>query len=131
IHERGFMAVSIRDLAASVGIKVASLYYYFPSKDQILYLICKRHMDRLLSVTKESVAAASGGPREQLSAAIYSGVLCHIQDQCSSGVMIAESRHLEGDGYALLRGMSKDYEGIFLGIVREGLDRGDFQADDA
>jgi AcrR family transcriptional regulator len=34
--ENGFDAVSMQDIANAVGIKKASLYYYFQSKDQIL-----------------------------------------------------------------------------------------------
>jgi AcrR family transcriptional regulator len=34
--QKGFDAVSMQDIAQSVGIKKASLYYYFSSKDQIL-----------------------------------------------------------------------------------------------
>jgi AcrR family transcriptional regulator len=34
--KRGFVAVSVRDIAKRVGIKPASLYYHYASKDEIL-----------------------------------------------------------------------------------------------
>lgn len=33
---RGYSAVSMRDVAAEVGVTVANLYYYFPDKDELI-----------------------------------------------------------------------------------------------
>jgi AcrR family transcriptional regulator len=37
--ERGFEAASIRDLSRSTGVSLSGLYYYFESKQKLLYLI--------------------------------------------------------------------------------------------
>jgi AcrR family transcriptional regulator len=36
---RGCTRASIRDISRSTGVSVAGLYYYFSSKDELLYLI--------------------------------------------------------------------------------------------
>jgi AcrR family transcriptional regulator len=45
--QRGFDAVSMQEIAEAVGIKKASLYYHFSSKDQILEKILEYPMQRL------------------------------------------------------------------------------------
>ena len=44
--ERGYAAVGMRDVAEAVGVRGASLYHHFASKEEILYAIC-------LTVTEE------------------------------------------------------------------------------
>lgn len=44
--ERGYAAVGMRDVAEAVGVRGASLYHHFASKEEILYAIC-------LTVTQE------------------------------------------------------------------------------
>ena len=44
--ERGFHAVSVRDIAAAVGIKDASLYNHFPTKQAIFDAIVDEALDR-------------------------------------------------------------------------------------
>jgi len=36
-REKGIAGASVREIAAEAGLKKASLYYYFPSKDDIVY----------------------------------------------------------------------------------------------
>jgi AcrR family transcriptional regulator len=43
---RGYAAVGMRDIAEAVGMRGASLYHHFASKEEILYAVC-------LSVTRE------------------------------------------------------------------------------
>lgn len=40
-HEKGYEGASMRDLSRSSGISLAGLYYYFESKEKLLYLIQK------------------------------------------------------------------------------------------
>ena len=44
--ERGYAAVGMRDVAEAVGVRGASLYHHFASKEEILFAIC-------LTVTEE------------------------------------------------------------------------------
>ena len=37
--ERGFGASSIRDISRATGVSLSGLYYYFESKQKLLYLI--------------------------------------------------------------------------------------------
>ena len=45
--DRGFHAVSVRDIAAAAGIKDASLYNHFPGKQALFDAIIARELDRL------------------------------------------------------------------------------------
>jgi AcrR family transcriptional regulator len=64
--DKGYGNVGMRDIAEAVGIRGASLYHHFSSKEEILYAIC-------LSVTREPVEEnlplldAAGTPTERLT----------------------------------------------------------------
>lgn len=64
--EKGYSNVGMRDIADAVGIRGASLYHHFASKEEILFAIC-------LTVTREPVEEnlpmldAAGTPSERLA----------------------------------------------------------------
>ncbi|MHA6797476.1 TetR/AcrR family transcriptional regulator (plasmid) [Pseudonocardia bannensis] len=64
--KNGYSNVGMRDIADAVGIRGASLYHHFPSKEEILFAIC-------LTVTREPVEEnlplldAAGTPSERLA----------------------------------------------------------------
>ena len=49
IQERGFFGFSFADVAKTVGIKKASIYYYFPAKAQLGQAVVSRYRDRMRS----------------------------------------------------------------------------------
>jgi TetR/AcrR family transcriptional regulator, cholesterol catabolism regulator len=51
---RGYAAVSLRDIATEAGIRPPSLYYHFPSKDDLVTAV----MERGIAVVHRAVAAA-------------------------------------------------------------------------
>lgn len=53
--QKGFDAVSMQDIAQTVGIKKASLYYYFISKDQILKEVLEYPITRIGAVGPQGV----------------------------------------------------------------------------
>ena len=46
--ERGYAAVSMRQIASKVGLQVGALYNYFPDKQTILSELLINHMENLL-----------------------------------------------------------------------------------
>jgi len=49
LHERSFNDISIADIAKSSGVSKGSVYYYYNSKDELLYDIADRYLDRAYS----------------------------------------------------------------------------------
>ncbi|MGE5596464.1 MAG: TetR/AcrR family transcriptional regulator [Hyphomicrobiales bacterium] len=127
IHERGYQAVSMRDLAHAVGIKMPSVYHHFESKEQILYAIARRTMVALIERTESVLNALASAPvPDRLAAALRVGVRFHIERQADAGVVLSEVRHLGGDYAADLRQLMKDYERIFYDLVVQGIEQGQF-----
>jgi len=59
--EKGFSAVSLRDIAEVVGVKMASIYYYYQSKDDMLdnifsnfSTVYEQHLNRVLNESKKA-----------------------------------------------------------------------------
>jgi AcrR family transcriptional regulator len=63
--ERGFEGASIRDISRATGISLSGLYYYFESKQKLLYLIQKHAFTSILSRLQLRLAATAA-PEERL-----------------------------------------------------------------
>src|SRR5215467_6123175 len=61
----GYAGLNFRDLARQVGIKAASIYYYFPSKADLAAAVAKRYWEDSATYL-ESLLQNSPGPREAL-----------------------------------------------------------------
>lgn len=57
LETRGFNAFSYQDIAAELGIKKASLHYYFPTKAALGAALANRHANRALAYLNEVDAA--------------------------------------------------------------------------
>ena len=45
----GFAAVSMRQIAAAVGVQAGALYLYTPDKEALLFDLLRTHMEELLA----------------------------------------------------------------------------------
>ncbi len=62
---RGYHQASIRDIARSTGVSLAGLYYYFSSKQELLYLIQRHTLEKILAQARSALAALDD-PEERL-----------------------------------------------------------------
>lgn len=53
--ERGYHQTSMRDLARASGVSLSGLYYYFKSKEELLYLIQDRNFAAVLADLHEAL----------------------------------------------------------------------------
>ena len=101
----GYHAVSMQDIADTVGITATALYRHFPNKYALFSHTALSFADRLLAVTEEAASKEYSSQHEarlvleELIDAI-SGEF--VANRSINGVYRWESRYLEGDDRALL-----------------------------
>src|SRR5687767_7761714 len=69
--ERGYFGASTQDIADVLGIRQASLYYYFPSKEVALEQVCTQGVAEFIEAAK-SIAKGGGKAEDKLAALMRS-----------------------------------------------------------
>ena len=69
IARRGFAQASIREIARAAGLSLAGLYHYVGGKEELLFLVLDRSLERLLTALDGALARART-PEEKLLALI-------------------------------------------------------------
>ncbi|MCM2504892.1 TetR/AcrR family transcriptional regulator [Aureimonas altamirensis] len=124
---RGYAAVSMRDIAEAVGIRVGGLYNHFPTKQDILRDLLVRHMEELLAAWTE--AEPHGAPAEaRLTAFARFHIRYHFERPDAVFIAYMELRNLEPANFAAVEGLRRSYEGRLRAILADG--RGLFAVED-
>jgi AcrR family transcriptional regulator len=90
--EHGYASTSMRELAARVGVRSASVYYYFPSKEAILRRICA---DSLSRITASAASAVSATPSvASFTSMIEAHLTTALTDREMHATMLIELRRL-------------------------------------
>jgi len=126
IYRRGFEAMSLRELAAEVGIQAASLYHHIRTKQDLLFNLIREHMENLLSQTDASLEKAPVSAMERLRAFIAHHVLYHLEKKQEVFVANFELRALEPQHYATIVTMRRAYEGKLIALLDVGVASGEF-----
>jgi len=87
----GYNGLNFRDLAEEVGIKAASIYYYFPSKSELAAAVAKRYWENAANGL-ETLLAESSDPASALRRypETFRWALENENRMCLSGFMAAE-----------------------------------------
>lgn len=93
--EKGFHAASMRDIAHAAKFSVAGLYYYLPSKQDALYLVCNRIFDRLIAATHESPSIDD--PNSGLRTFVREHLRYMIQHRRAYRVLLRDMEALQGE----------------------------------
>lgn len=125
--EKGYAATSIRDIAKSVDMTSASLYYYMDNKKDLLDLIMSRYLKKLITQAEQTLQDASNSTTtEQLQQLIKQHVKSHGKERLAALVVDTEYRSLEGDSKEKIRSMRITYEKLWSDILNQGKQAGDF-----
>jgi TetR/AcrR family transcriptional repressor of nem operon len=90
VQNRGYNALSFRELAAEVGVKSASVHYHFPTKGDLACALARRYTDNLV-VYLDGLLAASQDQQSCIRS--YTGVFREAltdNRMCLAGIMAAE-----------------------------------------
>jgi AcrR family transcriptional regulator len=117
-HQQGVHATSMRQIAAHVGIKAASLYNHFPGKQDLLFSIAYGTMRDMLRLATRALSREST-PEGRLRAFIQTHTLYCIQERYRARVA-DELRDLEPSNLERVLAIRDEYEGLLQDILKEG-----------
>jgi AcrR family transcriptional regulator len=130
IYRRGYEAMTLRELAAEVGIQAASLYNHIRTKQDLLFDLIREHMETLLAQTDTALAEAPAGSMERLRAFIAHHVIYHLKKKQEVFVANFELRALEPQHYATIVTMRRAYEQKLIALLDVGVAKGEFEIRD-
>ena len=126
--ERGFHGATTQDIADVLGIRQASLYYYFSSKEAALELVCLRGVEGFFEAAK-TIAARPESPRKRLISLIASHLSPLVDRADFVKVFLNERQHLPRESRRRIGRWSRGLERIFEDVIKEGVAKGEFRAD--
>lgn len=124
----GFAAVSMREIAAEVGVRAGALYLYTPDKQTLLFDLMRDHMTALLKAWDEYPKADSAGVRLDQFVAFH--IDFHIDQPDAVFLAYMELRNLAPDNFATIENLRRAYEDRLETILSEGRAAGDFAIED-
>jgi AcrR family transcriptional regulator len=125
---RGYHGASTQDIADVLGVRQASLYYYFPSKVVALEMVGARGVEGVVE-NAIRVTEGPGTARQKLAGLIES----HLKPILDRGdyvkVFLNERRYLPTESRRRIGRHSRSVEKIFEDVLRAGVENGEFRAD--
>jgi len=120
--EKGYTAVTMRDLAAEIGVKAASLYNHIASKEEILNEVIMTVAESFTKEIEEIRFRESGIP-EKLTAVIAQHVNLTADHPYQMASLNNDWMHLGGNKSKYLA-LRVSYEKHFRAIIKEGKSQG-------
>lgn len=121
---RGYHGASTQDIADVLGMRQASLYYYFPSKEAALEAVCRygheAYVERLLSIARSDTSAS-----EKVAQVLLHHAAPERLD--FTLVFLRERRFLPGPARKRIRSLEVRYEHAIQHIVDQGIRSGEFR----
>ena len=129
IFEHGYAAMSLRQLAAEVGIQSGSLYNHISTKQQLLFDLVQDHINELLRQL-DLALEGKDGPEEKLRAFVAFHVTYHMTRKREVFIANSELRSLEPKNYQAIVALRGAYEQRLADILAEGVAEGVFEVVD-
>ena len=125
----GFAAVSMREIAAEVGVRAGALYLYTPDKQSLLFDLMHQHMQSLLAAWNEA-RVEDGTPFDRLEAFVRFHIRYHFDRNDHVFLAYMELRSLTGDNHEAIRNLRREYEAELETILSDGQASGAFDLPD-
>ncbi|MGA2357465.1 MAG: TetR/AcrR family transcriptional regulator [Terriglobales bacterium] len=123
---KGYEGASMRDLSRATGMSLAGLYYYFESKERLLFLIQKHTFTAILERLKARLENVTD-PEQRIRIFILNHLDYFVSNQQGLKVLSHEDESLKNSLGSEIAGIKREYYRICLGLMgdlrrRRGLD---------
>jgi TetR/AcrR family transcriptional regulator, cholesterol catabolism regulator len=125
---RGYHGASTQDIADVLGMRQASLYYYFQSKEAALEAVCVSGLEdyakRALAISKLGVTSS-----EKVAALVFQHLAPLAERLDYTVVFLRERRFLPQPARKRIRAIEIRYERLIERIIEQGTADGEFRRD--
>lgn len=123
----GYAAVSMRAIAAEVGVQAGALYTYTPDKQSLLFDLMEGHMTELLAQARDD---ASLPAQDRLHAFVAFHIHFHHARPDAVFIAYMELRNLTPENFARIEALRRRYEDRLEAILQDGAAAGAFDVAD-
>ena len=116
--DKGYDAASMRDLSRATGMSLAGLYYYFESKEKLLYLIQKHAFETILAGLRKGLEGVSD-PEQRVRVLIQNHLEYFLANQKAMKVLSHEDEVLKNSYGTEVRAIKRAYYRVGLGLVED------------
>jgi len=124
--EHGFEGASIRDIANEVGMKAASIYSHYASKEQLLLELLRFGHEEHNRRIRSALLSAPDDPVEQLCAAVRAHVRMHTDFPMLAAISNTELHALSAEVGSPVLALRANTVALLEGVVRKGVKSGVF-----
>ncbi|WP_017997874.1 TetR/AcrR family transcriptional regulator [Paracoccus sp. N5] len=124
----GYAAVSMRQIAAEVGLQVGALYAYTPDKQALLADLLRSHMEELLAAWQDDPARPA---LDRLQAFLRFHIQTSLERPEAVFLSYMELRNLEADNRAEIAALRRRYEDALEAILVAGMAQGSMRIPDS
>lgn len=116
--EKGYEGASMRDLSRATGMSLAGLYYYFESKERLLFLIQKHTFSTIVSRLKTRLQGVPE-PEERIRIFILNHLEYFLANQAAMKVLSHEAEVLRNGFSTEIAAIKREYYRICVGLLDE------------
>jgi len=124
--DRGFRAVTIDDIASSLGFTKSVIYYYFKSKNQILWEIFTRIWDTYFE-TVQSTVQKNLAPEDALADIVTKHALAVMEHKDWTAIYFRDESELDDRQRRQIAKKKREYDGMLEEIYEAGVEKGVFK----
>jgi len=124
-NEKGFAAMSMRDLSRASGLSMGALYAYFSGKDELLEMLQRTGRTITIRMLTEQTAGEID-PRVKLRTAVLTHLFLSEAMQPWFYFFYMEAKNMNEEGREKAKAAELATEKVLADIIREGRDLGLF-----
>jgi AcrR family transcriptional regulator len=124
--KKGYEGASMRDLSRASGMSLAGLYYYFESKERLLFLIQKHTFTTIVHRLKARLEGVSDA-EQRIRIFILNHLEYFLANQAAMKVLSHEAEALQNGFAAEVAAIKREYYRICVGLLDDLKSAGSLQ----
>ncbi|HVG21629.1 MAG TPA: TetR/AcrR family transcriptional regulator [Blastocatellia bacterium] len=116
--EKGYHSTSIRDIARATKMSLSGLYYYFKSKDELLFLIQDYCFSTVIDDCRRLLAGVDD-PVHRLKLLIENHLNYFVNNMNEMKVLSHEANSIGGDFLKKVNSKKRQYVDLAMGLLEE------------